>query len=236
MEEGVRADYAPPTVAAYVIRPVGRFACTRAADGPYPLILAIFTERATMVIWDKAVMRFAQVLAYLGGAAIVVLAIHVLLDATLRALLDAPLDGTLIYSQYWYMVVLGFGGWAYAAYTNQHIDAPLFGDRVAEPWRTVWEIIIQLSALVFLTLVLIYSWNAAVHAFQISEYQGSHVPVWPSRFFFSLATLAFLAVVVLRFVIAIRRLLRGGPTDSPPADLDTESIPAKTKMEAARDA
>lgn len=177
-----------------------------------------------MRTFERIVTWVSRVLGYLGGAAVLALVVHILLDTTLRTLFSAPLDGTLIWSQYWYMVLLGFGGWALAGLTRQHIDAPILGDRISGAWQHVWEIFIQVACALFLGLIVFSSWGVASHSLQINEYQGAGVPIWPTRFFVPIAAAAFLAVAVLRLVESIVHVARHEPEPPHPVVADDDEL------------
>src|SRR5690606_31652827 len=104
--------------------------------------------------------------------------------------------------------VLTTAAWGYAAYTNEHIDAPILGDFIGGPSRKLWDIFIQGSLLFFLYFVTVFGFTAALRSLEILERQGTDVYVWPARFWLPLAAGAFLLVALMRFGQAVVEFIR----------------------------
>lgn len=176
--------------------------------------------------WESAVAAIARAFAFVGGAAVAIMTVNILADATMRSMFTSPIPGTLEYVQYWWMILIAYGGWALAAYRGEHIDAPIIGDRLHPRFQLIWRLVAHVATTVFLLLIAYYGWQAAVHAFEIGEYQGGYsTPIWIFRFFIPLAALSFLVVVLHQFVVTVAELrhYREDDADEAPAP-DTRTV------------
>src|SRR5699024_1779201 len=141
---------------------------------------------------DKILMRLTNFFGVLGGIGIVMLMLHVVLDVSLRFLLNKPIQGTLEFSQFWYMPIIVFLGLAIAERTDQHISAPIVYDRLSPRLKIELTIV---STVLSVALLIGFAWygyqEALTHLQQRSAGIVSEVPIWPARFLVPIGCVMF---------------------------------------------
>src|SRR5690606_24283549 len=103
--------------------------------------------------WEKISAQVARIFAYIGGGAVAVMTLNILLDASMRSMFSSPIPGTLEYVQYWWMILIAFGWLALASYTGEHIDAPILSDRLTPRVQIIWNLVAQLATIAFIGIM-----------------------------------------------------------------------------------
>ncbi|MCP2237116.1 TRAP transporter small permease [Prauserella halophila] len=124
-----------------------------------------------------------RVLLALGAAAVVVMMLHIVTNAAMRAFADAPLTGTNEYVTYWYMPVVAMLGFVVAQREWGHTEATVVHDRL--PRRNRFEL--RIAGLVLVGVVCAgfawFGWLEALHNRELELTGGViGVVVWPVTF------------------------------------------------------
>jgi TRAP-type C4-dicarboxylate transport system permease small subunit len=180
--------------------------------------------------WERITALIARIFGYIGGGAVAIMTINILLDATMRSTFSSPIPGTLEYVQYWWMILIGYGGWALAAYRGEHIDAPIIADKLSLRYQLIWRIVAQVATGIYLALIVYYGSQSAMHAMEIGEYQGGYMtPIWIFRFFIPLAGVSFLIVIVHQLTKLVIELRHFSDADATPTPADSDGAAVKTQ-------
>lgn len=132
-----------------------------------------------------------QLAGLLGGIAVVLLLVTVLIDVTLRFAFSMPLPGTIEYVSFWYMGAISFLGMALAERHGEHIDAPLVFDRLPAPIRREVIVIGKVLFAAVMIAIAVWGWEEAVRQWEIGERGGAAgVALWPARFLVPLGAAA----------------------------------------------
>lgn len=159
---------------------------------------------ARLSVAERVVARLSDLFGYLGGTAVALLMVHVVIDVTGRMFLNTPAPATLEVSQYWYMPLLVFCGLPLAARVHEHISAPIVFDRVSPKVQLEFTLI---GSVITVAMLLAMAWFGLEEAMTLMR-QGatgiaSGIPIWPVRFIVPLATSLFAAQVVLHAIHAV---------------------------------
>lgn len=153
---------------------------------------------------ERGIARLTNLFGYIGGAAVALLMIHVVIDVGGRLLFNSPAPATLEVSQYWYMPLLVFFGLPLAARVHEHISAPIIFDRVSPRLQVEFTIIAGVITVGILLAMAWFGWEEAITLMDQNALGiASGIPVWPPRFVVPLCSLLFAAEVVLRTLTAI---------------------------------
>lgn len=141
-------------------------------------------------------LRCMEVVAALG---LIILALHVVLDVTLRTL-GHTMPGTLDYVTYWWMVILVALAIGVALGRNEHIIVDLVPEGAGtRPVRRVRSVFADAITLLFFAGLLLYGWHAAEASRSVGEYaHASGVSIWPARYLLPLSAGLCLLLMVLR--------------------------------------
>lgn len=169
---------------------------------------------------ERTIARLSHFFGYLGGVAVALLMIHVVIDVGGRMIFNSPAPATLEVSQYWYMPLLVFCGLPLAARVHEHISAPIVFDRVAPKLQLEFTLI---GAVITVAMLLAMAWFGLEEALTLMG-QGatgiaSGIPIWPARFIVPLASLLFAAEVMVHAVSAIADFRTAAQTPVDPVDL-----------------
>ncbi len=150
--------------------------------------------------------RLCSWLMFIGGFGVIAMMLNIVADVVAKLLWNAPIQGTVEMSSYYYMVALVMLPMAFVEMQDQQISVDLLFNHFP-----AW---LQKAALVFgflaaAAILAVMTWRSgldAVRALRVGEVVmgGREVVVWPSRMVlplgFGLASLAALlrAILVLR--------------------------------------
>lgn len=171
-------------------------------------------------IIERVARQTSTVAMIIGGAAVALLAINLILDISMRTLANRPINGTIEMVTFWWMVPLVFFGLAVAQRNREHTDLPILYDQVNGPARTVIGLISVLATAVLVALIGWYGWQNAVTQMSVGEYaSATGVTLWPARFAVPLGALAFL----LELLAQAARQISAPRPDSGGENLETRS-------------
>jgi TRAP-type C4-dicarboxylate transport system permease small subunit len=142
------------------------------------------------------------------GAGILMM-IHVTADVTMRAVFNAPIEGTTEVVAGYYMVAIAFLPWAFVARNDNHIVAGMF-KQIGTPAFDYWvEIGVKILTAAYVAIFTYQTFFAALQRTAQGEVWlagTKYLPVWPSRWLLPLAGTLMILHLVLR---VIEDLLRG---------------------------
>lgn len=141
-----------------------------------------------------------RIATWFGMLAIVVMLVNVVLDVSLRNIMNTPIQGTLEYITYWYMIAISFIGMWLAQDRREHISVTLLTDHLSKQAQVLMTIFSTTLSVGFLVGLTWFGMEQALHYAQIGEYVGaSRVPIWPFRF---LVPACFIGLIVALLVTA----------------------------------
>lgn len=146
-----------------------------------------------------------RVLLVIGAVAVVVMMLHIVVNAIMRSVGDAPLTGTNEYVTYWYMPLVAMLGFIVAQRARSHTEAAVVFDRLPRRNRFELRVIGLLLVAVMCGGFAYFGWIEAVHNWELELTGGViGVVIWPVTFLVPI-TYAVLAVQVLTEVVLLSR-------------------------------
>lgn len=141
---------------------------------------------------------------------------HVTVDVIGKYVFNAPIPVTLEMVSNYYMVAVVFLPLAAVEKVNGHIFVELIYSMLPRVGRRVLDVVAHGLALSFFFMLMRYSWVTAMRKFEVGEFiMGTYpVLVWPGRFLVPLGCGLIAALLVLRFVRAVIRLVRADLDDT----------------------
>lgn len=162
--------------------------------------------------------RLCSWLMFIGGFGVIAMMLNIVADVVAKLVWNAPIQGTVEMSSYYYMVALVMLPMAFVEMQDQQISVDLLFNHFPT-W--LQKLALVFSCLAAAAILAVMTWRTgldAMRALRVGEVVmgGREVIVWPSRmvlpFGFGLASLAaFLrAVLVLRGQPVTQSELDGG--------------------------
>lgn len=150
---------------------------------------------------------------WLGGIALVLMAVHVSLDAFGKYLFSLPIPATLEVVAYYYMPAVAALPIAYVESLNGHVAVEMLFDRLSPTGKKVVLIFNGLVMLAFIGLLTWLAGREALRKFDIGEYMFGEYPIiiWPGRIVF---TAGLALVVLISLTKLLQLILPGGPARS----------------------
>lgn len=126
--------------------------------------------------------RCAALLVALGGIGLMI-SMFLGVGDVVGTLFHNPLAGAQEVTEST-MILIVFGGLAYAQIRRRHIRVELFYMKAGPRLRSAMDIIAALSAIVYFALMVWQGWNEAVYSWEIREATFGLVrfPLYPARF------------------------------------------------------
>jgi len=155
---------------------------------------------------DAAFRKLTHALMLIGGMGIVLMMAHVTLDVVLKNLFNAPIQGTIEISSYYYMVAVVMLPMAMVEYEDEQISVDLLFIRFPRPLRKICLLATFVITAAVLSLVTWRTGLDAVRAFRVGEVvMGSReVIVWPTRCLLPLGFGLAAVAALLRAVMTLR--------------------------------
>lgn len=170
-------------------------------------------------VYERWIGRALQLIS---GAGVVVLMVHVVLNAASRKLRNAPIEGTLEWVANWYMPIIVLAGLVIAQQANQHVQAELVFDRAPKSIQLEFQLIAHALTVALCVGMAWYGWEHALENKDLNLTAGvTGVSIWQVTF---LVPLGFLLYGV-QVVIDAARLVRTGRVAEtvPVVDVQDES-------------
>lgn len=149
-------------------------------------------------IVDKALGAASTVLAWAGGAALILMMLHISADVIARYIFNSPLHGTVEIVSAYYMVAVVFLPLAMIERSNGHIVVELVTQhfpRRAQEWLIG---LVALASAVYFAAFAWQTWGDALKQYRIGEVAlGTvEVTIWPTRFYLPIGC-GLIALVLL---------------------------------------
>lgn len=132
-----------------------------------------------------SIQRPSDVLAYIGGAFILLMMLHIVADVAGRELFGLPIDGTLEIVSFYYMVAVTFLPLAYVSHYEGHISVELFTRGLPPRKLAGLEAVVRIVCLALVVLLVRETGVAAIDSFENNEMWETSddlITIWPSRF------------------------------------------------------
>jgi TRAP-type C4-dicarboxylate transport system permease small subunit len=133
---------------------------------------------------------------------LMVMAVHVVINAVSRRLFREPFEGTLELVQYWYMPVLALFGIFAAQVRGQHLAAELIYRRLTRVGQRVYALA---GVSVCILVSLGFAWYGGLEALDAADTGRTAgalgLPVWPAYFF---VPIVLAAVAVQQFISLVK--------------------------------
>lgn len=152
---------------------------------------------------DRAFRRLTHGLMLVGGLGIIAMMGHITLDVVLKVFWNAPIQGTVEISSYYYMVAIVMLPMALVEYDDEQISVDLLFNHFPDWLKRISLLITFFATAAILSVMTWRTGLDAVRAFKVGEVvMGSReIIVWPARCMlplgFGLAAVAALLRAVL---------------------------------------
>src|SRR5690606_34223547 len=143
-----------------------------------------------------------------AAAVLLLLMVHVSLNAFMRSFLNHPLQNTLEVTQYWYLPLVALLGLTTAMRNGEHLGADLLVDRLSKRGQDILAGFLGLVSTAFCAAVAYFSVWEASDAMRIGLTGGATaIPIWPVTF---VAPFSFTVLTVLFLARSLHELRRPG--------------------------
>lgn len=161
--------------------------------------------------------QICTLLMLTGGLGVMALMLNVTLDVASKLFWNAPIQGTVEVSSYYYMVVIVMLPMAFVEYEDEQISVDLLFNHFSVPIQRICLALTCLATAVFLSVMAWRTGLDAVRAWQVGEVvMGSReIVVWPARLLLPLGFgLAALAALIRLVLVAQGRAITKGAEDA----------------------
>jgi len=148
-----------------------------------------------------------MVLTICGGAALVLMMLHISLEMLLRSAFSITIPGTIEFVSFYYMVCAVFFGLALVVLINEQVIVELFLNFLPPRALMIVDAIAALLGSAYAGVIAYGAWLEARSATRFGEMvpvYGFDMPTWPSRWI-AFAALAFIVLASLGHAIAFLR-------------------------------
>jgi TRAP-type mannitol/chloroaromatic compound transport system permease small subunit len=152
----------------------------------------------------EAVNRLAM---WIAGAAVVLLALHVCVDAIGKYVFGMPIPATLEVVAYYYMPAIAMLPLAHVELKEGHVAVLGLFQKLPGRARAVVAVLGAMLGVSFLSIITYLAGRDAIRKMQIGEYMFGEYPIilWPGRFVFTAGMVLFVIAVVLRAIRVARK-------------------------------
>jgi TRAP-type C4-dicarboxylate transport system permease small subunit len=180
-----------------------------------------------MTTLAKALERLALWVVLIGGVGMAIATLLGTADVVGTQILGRPVPGALEMTEAT-MVLIVFGGLAYAQIRRSHIRVELIYARSGPRARAAMDVVSDLAALLFFGLLLWQAANEAVYSWSIGESADGLIrfPVYPARIVLCLGTALMLGRLGLDLVLDTLRLIEGRDSEPPPSLIPEDAVRA----------
>ena len=146
-------------------------------------------------------------LAWVGGAALVLMMLHITADVTGRYLFNSPLHGTVEIVPTYYMVAAVFLPLGIVEKLNGHIVVELVSQHFPQSVQNIQIGLVGLVSAAYFGAFAYQTWGDALQKLAVREVSLGNVAVtvWPTRFYVPIGC----ALITLMLVYKTVRLFRG---------------------------
>lgn len=149
------------------------------------------------------ITKLAISLALIAGLILIIMMVQTVVDVMMNLIAGRPIEGSLEFISYYYMVMVVFLPLAYVEMKHEHISADLVFRLFPKP---VQRIIYSLGCLVCVAFFAALTWQTlhdALNAYAINEIvMGAvYITIWPAK---AVLPLGYLAITLMCFENALR--------------------------------
>lgn len=202
---------------------------------PFPYLSEAYVRLLELIFH-----RLATSVAFLAGAAMILMMLQVSADVALKYLMNHPIPGTLETVSSYYMAAMVFLPLGAVTRDGDHLEVELFTQGLAPRKLAFFQAFGYLFGIVYVGIMLTEGYGKAVHATLTGEMWETatwYMPIWPSRWCLPIGCglmLVYLLIYLadsLSFGFRGRRLvpLRGSRSHIDPTPVETDaSIPLRS--------
>lgn len=158
-------------------------------------------------MFGKLLGGAASLLGWVGGAALLLMMLHITADVTARYLFNSPLHGTVEIVPTYYMVATVFLPLALIEKMNGHISVELISQHLPRRAQEIQIGVVALLSAAYFAAFTWQTWGDALKKFAVKEVSlGSiAITVWPTRFYVPIGC----GLIALMLVFKAIQLFRG---------------------------
>lgn len=133
----------------------------------------------------KVLGRASTLVAWVGGAALILMMLHIAAEVVARYVFNAPLHGTVEIVSAYYMVAVVFLPLAMIERSNGHIVVELVSQHLPRRAHSILIGIVALISAAYFTAFAWQTWGDALKKYAVGEEALGTVSitVWPTRFY-----------------------------------------------------
>lgn len=153
-----------------------------------------------------------RLLTFCGGAALIVMMLHITAEMLLRSAFSYTIPGTIEFVSFYYMVCAVFAGLALVVLVNEQVIVEIFLNWMSPRALMVVDGLAALLTAAYAAVIAYGAWLEAKSSTRYGEMvpvHGFDMPTWPSRWI-AFAALSFIVLASLGHAIAY---LRGKKVD-----------------------
>lgn len=156
---------------------------------------------------NRALGGASQLLAWIGGIALILMMLHITAEVVGRYLFASPLHGTVEIVPTYYMVATVFLPLALIERLNAHIVVELLSKRFSERVQEIQIAMVALLSAAYFGAFTWRTWGDALQKFAVREVSLGNVAVtvWPTRFYVPIGC----GMITILLVYKAVRLFRG---------------------------
>jgi C4-dicarboxylate transporter, DctM subunit len=142
--------------------------------------------------------RLLDIIGWIPSLAVGAMMVTIVADSGLRYLVSGSVPAAFDLSQFWYMILIGFGALALAQRRGEHIEATFIYDLLPDPFRRWWSLLGTVLTVAVMGLIAWTTWEfAEVNRFRGEFSSGSGLPIWPVRYIVPLGAFALALELIL---------------------------------------
>ncbi len=155
---------------------------------------------------DRAFRKLTHGLMLVGGLGIILMMLNITLDVILKVFWNAPIQGTVEISSYYYMVAIVMLPMAMVEYDDEQISVDLLFNHFPDWLKRTCLLITFVATAGMLSIMTWRTGLDAVRAFKVGEVvMGSReIIVWPARCMLPLGFGLAAIAAVMRIIMLLR--------------------------------
>lgn len=177
----------------------------------------------------KVIERLALAILLVGGLGLLISMFLGVGDIIGTQVLKSPLPGAKELTEST-MVLIVFGALAYAQIQRSHIRVELLYARAGPRGQAVMDVIADLAALFFFSLLLWQAINEAIFSIQLKEATVGLIrfPLYPARVILAAGTALLILRLLIDLIEDLQRVRTGEPLSAPEDILEAQALQGPT--------
>lgn len=162
--------------------------------------------------FENVSSTLARIVPWAWVFLLLIMMMHVVANGLLRKFLNAPLEGTNEWTQYWYMPLIAFGGFVLTEMRDEHIEARFVFDKLPAGVQAELQLLSRILVTVLCASFTWFGFLEALDAFQAKLTGGViGLPIWPVTFAGPIAFAVMTIIGLVRVGDAVRVFGGRGP-------------------------